>query len=308
MNGPASGPVFIVGYPRSGTTLLLHFLLSSGQFPFYSFTETHFYSHFYRRYGSLRSNRGRQAFVTAVTESEWVSSAPFSIDEVLAELPLEWKHGELLRAFMDRLAASQNKARWVEKTPWHILYLDEIRRDFPDARLVHIVRDPRDVLLSVAGAGWSSMSKAALARMSMSWAYHVQQVESLPDEVIMTLRYEDLILEPGATLESLNQFLGTSMSLGSILETADGVMSGSNSSVKGQRGAIVGLSGKPVGRWRSSDMSERLSIVDGIARSMMLRYGYDPRESSWSPLQSLAKFSYTAQKRVKRLIFPVVRR
>ena len=76
-------PYFIIGYPRSGTTLLLHFLMSSGCFPKYQFSESHFFSHYYRRYGSLKKEKNLAMFKKEVFSSEWFIASGVKQEKVL---------------------------------------------------------------------------------------------------------------------------------------------------------------------------------------------------------------------------------
>jgi hypothetical protein len=57
----------------------------------------------------------------------------------------------MLESLAATSASAAGKARWVEKTPNHLLYLEEIRRYYPSAFILRIVRDPRDVALSLTG-------------------------------------------------------------------------------------------------------------------------------------------------------------
>lgn len=300
-------PVFIVGYPRSGTTLLLHFILSSGDFPSYDFSETHFYSHYFRRYGDVSRIGPRSRFLEAISKADWIHSAPFEIDRVV-EVSEErgFGYGSFLRAYMDLLAAEQGKNRWVEKTPWHSLYLDRIVEDFPDAQFIHIVRDPRDVCLSVTGAGWAASTRSRAARIALSWSYHVERVRKAGLDSLLSFRYEDLIGSPKSVLASLNTFLGTEMELGSIVERSQGVMSQSNTS---HSDAVSGLSNTPVGRWVSSDRPDLMDTVERLAGQEMRNWNYEARVSRWTSLPcSLAARCYAMQKGAKRGLFPLVRR
>ena len=62
--------------------------------------------------------------------------------------------GDFLRILMDSMARQQAVRRWAECTPQHALHLREIKKAFPDALFLHIIRDGRDVALSLSKQGW----------------------------------------------------------------------------------------------------------------------------------------------------------
>lgn len=308
---PRCQPLFIVGYPRSGTTLLLHMLLGSGEFPVYPFTETHFYSHHFRRYGKLSNDARRSRFLAAVSEADWVKSTRMPITEIVRL----WErrgatYGEFLRVVMDVMAASQGKSHWVEKTPWHILYLREIQRDFPEARFIHIVRDPRDTCLSVWKAGWIGGRIADFAAFALSWQWYVRRGTAFMTDnrdIGITIRYEDLVTEPSAVLGSVNRLLGTSMELESIVRSQTGVLTRSNTS---HAQSMKGISSAAVGRWRESDQVHKLEVVDALAGRTMRAHGYKPRVVSklFNVGAPPARLSYSGYRGLRQMAFPAVRR
>ncbi len=52
--------------------------------------------------------------------------------------------GDFLRIVMDEVARSQGVDRWVDSTPTNVPHMLRINRDFPQAKFIHIIRDPRD--------------------------------------------------------------------------------------------------------------------------------------------------------------------
>src|SRR5207245_5271517 len=62
---------------------------------------------------------------------------------------------DFLRIVMEEIASSKAVDRWIDSTPTNIPHMLRIHRDFPDAKFVHIIRDPRDVALSLDKRAWS---------------------------------------------------------------------------------------------------------------------------------------------------------
>lgn len=104
---------------------------------------------------------------------------------------------------------------FLEKTPDHALYLREIFEFLPRARVIHILRDGRDVVSSLlaAGAGWlSHWAPKDAAGAAGVWVRHVQAVRearsSLLPGQLHEVRYEDLSRAPAEVLRGCTDFLG----------------------------------------------------------------------------------------------------
>ncbi len=178
-------PIFLVGCPRSGTTMLRQILdshpaISCGP-------ETRF----------LWGMRG-------IEERNWSSLAGFglTIDE--------W-HGqvrELFESLHGRYAQSQGKVRWADKSPDYALMLDYVEALYPECQVVHLVRDPNDVIQS-----WIHFYGArSVRRAAHSWVRYVraahEYARSREAHRALEVRYEDLVGDPEQTLGQLFDWLG----------------------------------------------------------------------------------------------------
>jgi hypothetical protein len=181
----APRPIFVVGCPRSGTTLLRlildsHPSISAGP-------ESRF----------LWGIRG-------IEERNWSTLAGFglSLDEWHANVRT------LFEAFHRRYADHQGKTRWADKSPDYALMLDYVDVLYPNAQIVHIVRDPRDVIDAWRRFyGVKSIHRAARAWVRYVGAAHEFALGQPADRVI-ELRYEDLVRQPEPTLRDLFTRLG----------------------------------------------------------------------------------------------------
>lgn len=144
-------PLFVCGVGRSGTSLLQSMLNAHSALAFPPET------HFFRRYAI-----GRGAAQWRVSSSDErrarlaldLELARAGVDvEALAQLP---DPGHAFRALLCAVAAAEGKQRVGDKDPRNIDALPALAREFPAAHLVHIVRDPRDVLTSRMQAAWSA--------------------------------------------------------------------------------------------------------------------------------------------------------
>ena len=200
---------FIVGCPRSGTTLLRLMLDSS---PLLAIPpETGFLAPIAALPDD--NNWRREQLFEAVTA--FPPEAPVWPDFQLTRESL-WNSLEEIepfnladgvRAFYRLYAARFGKPHWGEKTPTYGLHLRAIKKLLPEARFVHLIRDGRDVALSLREQ-WFAPSKE-IDKLADYWVHFIaatrQQVDGRQD--YLEIRYEDLIQEPRRTLDAICKFL-----------------------------------------------------------------------------------------------------
>jgi hypothetical protein len=170
-------------------------------------------------------------------------------------------------------ARRAGRARWLEKTPRHLLMTDLLRRLWPDARIVRIVRDPRDVALSLAGLPFAKESVVGnLVRVDQDDRASGARIAS--DPLAMTLRYEDLVTEPERELRRICDFVGE------VYEPRMLDQRGSAAAVAADhewwKAAVAGpLHTESVGRWRR-EMSADAQRFAGLHLAGFLReHGYE---------------------------------
>jgi hypothetical protein len=209
-------PVFLTGPPRSGTTLLQ--LLLSSHSKFSSAPETHFFSYVLQpiedwptkklsaeRLDSIFERLAGKPMIDVSREFREVIRQKASSDGISA--------GSLLNELMVYLSGASEKTqiRWIEKTPRHALYVGQILRIYPKAKIITIIRDPRDVVSSQSPFG-NFRSKVQLRRYRLSraerWNVIVESVMRLvPNENIFLIRYEDMVQRPETSLKEIMEFL-----------------------------------------------------------------------------------------------------
>ncbi len=147
-------PVFVLGSVRSGTTLLYHMILSSGGFAVYR-TESHVMNLLEPRFGDLSVRRNREKMMDAWLDSKLFRISGLDAEEIRKKVLADGRNGgDFLRIVMEEIAHSQGAERWAECTPEHLLYLKRIKETIPDALIIHIIRDGRDVALSLEKQKW----------------------------------------------------------------------------------------------------------------------------------------------------------
>jgi hypothetical protein len=103
-----------------------------------------------------------------------------------------------IRTFYRLYAKGQGKSRWGDKTPGYATKMRRINRTLPEARFIHIIRDGRDVALSLRDRE-AGLSTEQVARR---WRHRINRTRRAAKHVpdYLEVRYEDLVAEPEATL------------------------------------------------------------------------------------------------------------
>ncbi|MCI0401650.1 MAG: sulfotransferase [Gammaproteobacteria bacterium] len=117
---------------------------------------------------------------------------------------------EFLDRFLGTFARREGKRRWVEKTPGNIIHMDKIFRGWPDAKVIHIKRDPRDVYASLKQAQkWDTVEEFVERWCRfMGGAEKVQHELKLGPDRYLEVSYEKLVLQPRVVMKSVVEFVG----------------------------------------------------------------------------------------------------
>jgi hypothetical protein len=275
-------PVFIVGCPRSGTSFLYHLLLSAGGFAEFH-TQMNVYDVLEPIYGDLGVEKNRKKAI-----QEWLRSKAFRVSgldaqEIQAKIVSEC-HGasDFLRIVMEEIARKQRVERWIDSTPTNIPHMLRIRQDFPDALFVHIIRDPRDVALSLDKRGWSRPlpwdKKRSLLAAGFYWEWIVRKGRKLGTMLApnyIEVGYEELVPEPERALTAIGAFLHCDLNYDRIRQASVGSVKTPLTAFKEdlQNGRFV-----PVGRWKTQFPAERLTEFEGRIGDYMRELGYELSE------------------------------
>jgi hypothetical protein len=198
---PASAPIFVVGHGRSGTTLLRLMLCAHPRI--YIAHEAAFYCW---EPAALRWIGARKALDRYFQRRDF-QHLGVDPQRVLAGLPdplPPQRIGEAYAALMREKAAQYGRARFGDKTPAHAIYLHKLFRDFPDARVIRIIRDPRAVAESLTSVPFGS-SSIALNALAVQVAG--RRARRFADR-ILTVRLEDLLADARGVMERVLAFVG----------------------------------------------------------------------------------------------------
>jgi hypothetical protein len=298
--------IFIVGVPRSGTTMMRHALETSDRIAIAR--ENHFMGHilgrrgarhFFRRAGDLKDDATVRRIVDMIYSGEyeklsgWRRPSPYwfwlkkdvARDEMERRLlAAERTERGMFRAFLRVYADEQGRPVMGEKTPTHLNYVDTLLEWFPDARVIHMLRDPRAVYVSdryrrqtrdrfpynVIRRVPLLLESYLLLLYSISWRRalrkHAQLLKRHPGKY-MLVRFEDVVKKPQETLPGVFDFLGVAMpqSLESDISVPQ---------QHGMRASAEGIDPGAADRWRERIKAPARRFLELTLRGPMRRYGY----------------------------------
>lgn len=277
-NARSLAPVFVLGCVRSGTTLLYHMLLSAGNFAIYR-VESNAINLLEPAFGDLSIPRNKRRLLKAWYESRLFTRSGLDREAIDEKVMNECRNGgDFLRIVMSEIARKQGVARWADTTPEHLLCLDRIKETIPDALIVHIIRDGRDVALStdkqryVKRLPWDRKPSKMAAGLYWEWMVNKGRRDgrNLGDDYT-EVRFEELIRQPRETLARLGEFIGQELDYDRIRKVGIGSVSAPNTSFAGEPEGSF----NPVGRWRSGYSAEELATFEGLVGHTLTETGYE---------------------------------
>ena len=272
----AVSPVFVVGVPRSGTTWVQRMLAMHPEA--WGLLETYLFS---RRagLGALLDT------APAPEEGAEFDLPPPGLGRIFARAELV---AELRAIALRWLARGSDGSRFlIEKSPWHLSDLDVIAQILPEARFVHVIRDGRDVAVSVVAArsSWSRMDQqspsATVREVAGLWAGAMRQRETaaaLLGERLLEMRFEDLKADPARECSRLFAHCGMPHDDRLVAQVVESTEFGRQDRPQGEEWPT--RSGQ-VGQWR-----ERLGLRDAWsfergAGAALRETGYEPDRRWW---------------------------
>lgn len=212
VNKSINQQIFIGGCSRSGTTLLGSMI--GAHHDIICSPESHFKIDVLRPLVKGQIDP-QPSVLMALIQRHWrfkiweLDLPPIDSSELDGSGPLL---AELLNWIVGQYAQQQEKNHasiWVDHTPENISYANSLRELFPNARFIHIVRDGRAVAASIMPLDWGPNSIMKTSRWWMRMvSFGLAAEKALGPEVVMRVKYEDLVLNPESTMRAISQFLG----------------------------------------------------------------------------------------------------
>jgi hypothetical protein len=277
MVDPGNEPFFIVGSPRSGTTLLRFLLCShprifipdeTGFIPFLLKSRAIDEKLTLRRFEGLIERMGRLNY-------QWKGIVNDSAT-LYRSLPSPTL-GSLLDAVFRKTAKDHNASRWGDKTPLYVRYIPLLKTLFPRARFIHMIRDGRDATIS-AQDKWGISEKPYMDNFYLlkNWVDNVsigrQAGSVLGADDYLEVRYEELVANVETSVKAVCDFLGEAYSPEMLDQTRVAKELGPGPDDHWE--AMERITSKSVERWRKEMSEFDLKLANRIAGGLLRELGY----------------------------------
>jgi hypothetical protein len=301
-SGNASEPVFVVGAMRSGTTLLRLMLNEHSELAIPA--ESHFLAALFREFAPetvLSGDKLVRALAIVAESKEWkrdYAHTDAELRRAVGDGPLSM--AELIDRVFRLETAGTGKPRWGDKTPAYLFRVPDLLACFPSAKVIAIVRDPRDVYLSLRGRDWVGDSSWEIGRyIAQCGTLVTRWRKRFTPERFACVRYEDLVLEPEATLRFVCRFasLDFEASMLGFHEHADENVQDWELEIGAHTKLLRPMQAADVGRWRearSAGARLHLAQIEALTSDFMTEFGYENRvpSSLRAPARVSARLSY----------------
>lgn len=203
--------IFVTGVGRSGTSLLQSILNAHSRLralPETKFFKKYVLPEFVGGQPSTKSNR-----IIQELRGDTGFALTGVIGEELLRTPQVMEAGTYLKVYEGLLTGyleSKDEVQFVvDKDPLFVNFPEIMEQLFPGARLIQIIRDPRDVILSRKKSGWGKnepfLKHLYATRFGLANSFHLGKTYF--KDTFYALKYEDLLLQPAATVKALCDFL-----------------------------------------------------------------------------------------------------
>ena len=280
-------PIFIAGPDRSGTTLMYALLASH---PHISMVRrTNMWRYFHRRYGDVSQAENFERCLNDMLRYNRMKHLQPDPARIRAEF---WQgeptYGRLFALFHEHYAEQVGKPRWGDKSLHTEHYVDRVLDEYPDAKIIHMTRDPRDRYASVRKRHGKDRQRvgASTGRWLHSMWMAQRNLERYPQNY-RVVQYENLARNPEETLRQLCAFIGEAytpvmLSMGGAAEYRD---SGGNSSFDTISPGVI--STRSIGRYRQVISNQEIAFIQIFAGQVMKAFGYAKEPVEFSPGERL---------------------
>jgi hypothetical protein len=295
---------FFVGCQRSGTTLL------RAMFDSHPTMAVAHHSYFISTLGRIRRKYERrhgfatEAFLADLFAHAWFQRWNLPQDAVrsVIRMPPPRDYAEAVRRVLALYARHQGRDRYGDKTPRYVLDMRMIADLLPEAKFVHLIRDGRDVALSLVNVDFGPRDIASAA---LYWKARVteggQAGRRLGRQRYREIRYEDLIKNPEAEVSALCTFLDLTFDRRMLLyhQRFPEIVATTAWPESHQHLSLPPTKG--LRDWRREMDHGDLDAFNIVAGDLLEELGYDsaiPRPSARSHAIALARISRYRAKRV----------
>ncbi len=281
-------PIFVVGSGRSGTTMLQLMLNAHPKIAMQG--ELHFFEDVLAlkdEWATLSDDEDLANFFRKIPELHSLKYLP-QLEKYLELTHQRMKEGgrsyeDFHRYMMEVYAQQKGATRLGEKTPSNVRYMEQLLAMYPNACIIHIIRDPRAVVASmikVPFTGNDVLSNVIKWKLDIEYS---QRMKTEHASNYIEVRYEDLVSDPTLTLKNICEFIGEPYSedmLGFYMTA-----SSYTNTESWKEGTTKAVHEASVDKWRSELAPSQVYIIEKIAGRLLGKVGYPrahaPLRAKW---------------------------
>jgi len=277
-----NGPVFIGGLDRSGKTYMRFMLASHPSFAISK--RTNLWPRFYNRFGSLEQDDNLDRCLKALAARKHVQALEIDFSRLRQDFVAGPRSYERLFALIhEQFAVRMYRPRWGDQTELLEKYAASILAAYPDAKFIHMLRDPRDRYEAVIH---KSPRSGGVGAATARWLYSVslaeQNRQAFPDRY-KVVRYESMVAQPDETMAGVCAFLGeqyhqTMIAMEDVLRFAEVRSMNGN-------GAHSPLSTDYIGRFRNGLPAHETAFIQKLSKRYMRIFDYSVEPIRFSTLE-----------------------
>lgn len=279
--------VFIIGAPRSGTTFLASLL---GKTSYGAPVETHFITKYYKRlrqYGDIYQLDNFTALMTDILHERPVQQwrLHLDIESIYKSLPEGFSYTDIVNRILAETKKDGLDKTWGDKTPHYIGSLEIITELFPEAKYIYIVRDGRDVALSLLEKNWGPSNIYDCAKYWVKLNDKAYILNYLKENgQLYSLTYEDLVDCTESHIRQIYQFLEEPVSESDVESLSVSVKAGN------------------YGKWKKRMGKRDLKTFEAVAGEKLMALGYEViHENASVPIGM--RFGYSVHRKLSRAWF-----
>lgn len=289
-----NGPIYIGGPDRCGKTTMRAFLASHSRIAIPA-VGSNMWTYFYGQYGNLAARENFERCLHALLHYKHVHFLRPDAERIRTEF---WQgeptYARLFALFLTHFAERENKPRWGAQTGLIERYADHLFAAYPGAKIIHMVRDPRD-RYEASLARWPD-GKGRVGGAVARWVYSVRlaqrNLRKYPDRY-KVVRFETMVTDPEETMREVCEFVGETFE--PDLLTMTGAPKHRARMAKGLDDGAEGeipVSRDFIGLYRQKIDPQEIAYMQLWAGKEMRAYGYEMDAlgfSSWDWVQFTAK-------------------
>ncbi|HUP76689.1 MAG TPA: sulfotransferase [Acidimicrobiales bacterium] len=267
------GPIFLAGVDRSGIGLLGELLDAHPEISISR--RTNFWSFYYGRFGPLGIDANLDRCLDSLGRYTRIRALTPEFDAIKREFDAtaDKSYGRLFALIQSEHASRRGKRRWGDKSLDTEGHAATIFDEYVSARIVHVMRDPRDRFASQSDRRQAGRGGVGSGTALWQWSAALAECNRARfGDRYLVVRFEDLVCETEQCLRSICEFIGEPYSSAMIAALADGEPRARDGAEKPR----PTLRRTGIGRYERELSARQVAFIESRAARPMSRFGYQP--------------------------------